>query len=246
LQVRLVTATTLAGEKLAQLPNDANPVLTEADLAQGGVVQRRIIGGRVMDVEVPASEYNGNNAISQLLSVRVNHPANGTKLATLKGVVQLPLNSTQSIVVKDPLKAEKREYKEGSLAFRLLDVKSIPGGVEVAMEASSENPFGGRLVGGGIVMQNVQIQVNGQVIIQGGNTSKSGQIKIEDAQGRSFIQTGNNVTTQVNNNQAKTIWRLTFHAPDGKAAPHRLIYSDLRPTTIEAPFDFKDILLTSK
>ncbi|MBL8796971.1 MAG: hypothetical protein JNM56_23925, partial [Planctomycetia bacterium] len=169
-------------------------------------------------------------------------------LKELTGTVRIELLTPPEplITVDDVLKSAGKNFNGtngGSLTVQ--DVKREEDGqVKMQVELSRPNDMNGG---------NVQIQGQGQMIVQIGGNIIAGQpgadlgLALLDAQGRPFQLVSNPIRQwKINNNQVSHELTLHFKPQAGQGEPAKLVHSGTRIAQIEIPFSLQDVPLPAR
>lgn len=222
--------------QLAEDPPAINPGNADMMMMQGQVmiIQRGggqfiVRGGQIWDSS-GGTGWIGEDA-GPVRQVRLKLPAGaGRSIKLFKGsVLARVMTPTQPLITVDEIdKAGSKTFKgkEGSELTVSKVTKRENGTVEVFVHLLAP----ANAIGGGV---NAVI-VHGQPI-----ASESREFTLFDGQGKPYRQIIQNYTGAVNDRGAQEL-RLMF-APSQETTPKKLVYATARLTTIEVPFEVKDM-----
>jgi len=154
------------------------------------------------------------------------------------------------ITVENVLKAAGQTTKgKSGGAMTVNTIEKIANGdykVKVTLEdVLGNNPFGG-VFGGGVMIQNVQIQIGGGGAIGLGGMPGGGpgMPDLVDAKGNKYqlVQVPSR-NMNANNGQVTQEFVLVFRANNDQGEPARLVLFGSRTTTVQVPFAFQNVPL---
>ncbi len=180
----------------------------------------------------------------------------GTKIPSLKGVLILPVIPAERplITIDDLMNVQKPTTHRASTGEQLtvvsIDVKSN-GELTLVVEQQSE--MSNQQAGNQIIVMQGNFQVQGNIQVQIGGKGPRGRVlhqsnihpiaglQLFDEQGKPYAGMTRSESMKIANNQQTRTLTIDYVPPHEKAKPTRLQWLSSRPTTVELPFELKEL-----